>query len=332
MAIPSIIAPIAVVTDFAPSSLVPSNCKKALDNANKPSDAKAIPAPTPIVARPNKVKEPAKAVIEGITGVNNAAAIPNVAKVPAKATNDFINPSQEIVLKFNIGGTNKFSAAETAITAATPPKQPFINCIAWPNINKDPPIPAKPFTIPSHVKPLKLTKALDKVTNAVATPVKPNAVHIVSFGIIFNAILISVKAIPVPNNDFVNPSQDIDPIVFIASPIIFKAVPTSINPKANVGIFLGRVFKLIDISANEPPIPRSPFPIEAKSILPKELNALPKVIIAPDIIPKATLDFIIFSALPVKLLNKDISANAPPIPASPLAIELQSMLPMFCIA
>ena len=129
-AIPSIIAPIAVVTDFAPSSLVPSNCKKALDNANKPSDAKAIPAPTPIVARPNKVKEPAKAVIEGITGVNTAAAIPNVAKVPAKATNDFINPSQEIVLKLNIGGTNKFSAAETAITAATPPKQPFIKCIA----------------------------------------------------------------------------------------------------------------------------------------------------------------------------------------------------------
>ena len=126
-AIPSIIAPIAVVTDCAPSALVPSNCKKALDRANKPSDARAIPAPTPNAATPNKVKEPAKAVIEGITGVNTAAAIPNVAKVPAKVTNDFINPSQEIELKFNIGGTNKFSAAETAITAATPPKQPFIN-------------------------------------------------------------------------------------------------------------------------------------------------------------------------------------------------------------
>ena len=75
---------------------------------------------------------------------------------------------------------------------------------------------------------------------------------------------------------------------------MFKAVPTSINPKAVVGIFLGSVFKLIDISANAPPIPKSPLPIEAKSILPKDLNASPKVIIAPDIIPKAILDFIIF--------------------------------------
>ena len=126
-AIPCIIASIAVVTDSAPSALVPSNCKKASDRANKPSPARAIPAPNPTVATPNKVKEPAKAAIEGITGVNTVAAIPNVAKVPAKASNDFIKPSQEIVLKFNIGGTNKFSAAETAITAATPLIQPLIN-------------------------------------------------------------------------------------------------------------------------------------------------------------------------------------------------------------
>ena len=274
-AIPINIAVIEAVTAVSPAPAATAKAPIPTAMADNPEPIRTNPPPIAAIPTPNKAIDPANPIIEGITGVNTAPAIPITVKAPAKTIRLLaISPIVISPSDFKTG-VKIFNAADATNKAADPASVPVIAFKATANITNDPPKATKPFAISFHsILPIDCN-ACARINKELATIVKPTAFVIIPSGKAFIAMATAPKAPPNPNKPFpISPKSPIAVISLIADANIFIAAPIRIN-EAPVDItFVAFPVSFVNIanSANIAPIPAIPFtnslgsPILAKSL------------------------------------------------------------------